>query len=123
VRSSASGINLNLPQPGSGFGRLSLPPISRQDLLNQRGRPVKDVNAWWQSRTPEQREQAIRGFPDLVGWLDGVPAEDRNQANGVAAQKPAGCRRLSRLGRWPTPLPRTLISAESDLSCADPRTR
>jgi hypothetical protein len=79
--STTNAINANLPQPGSGFGRLSLPPVSKQDLLDQRNRPAAAVNAWWQNLTPEQRALAVRDYPELVGWLDGVPADDRDQAN------------------------------------------
>lgn len=39
------------------------------------------VQAWWQTLTPMQQEQIIHDFPDLVGWLDGLPATDRDTAN------------------------------------------
>jgi hypothetical protein len=81
--STTNAINVNLPQPGTGFGRLSLPPVSEQDLLAQRDRPAAAVNAWWQNLTPEQRAEAVRDYPALVGWLDGVPADDRDQANRI----------------------------------------
>ncbi|HYN95507.1 MAG TPA: alpha/beta hydrolase [Pilimelia sp.] len=73
----------NLPDAATGFGALSLPPITRQDLENQRGRTPAEVNAWWNSLTPAQQEQAIRENADLVGWLDGVPATDRDTANRI----------------------------------------
>jgi hypothetical protein len=80
-------INANLPDPRTGFGQLSLPAISRQDVADQRGRPPKDVNAWWRSLTPEQQEQTIHDHPDLVGWLNGVPTTDRDTANRLALSR------------------------------------
>ncbi|MEV1286338.1 alpha/beta hydrolase [Micromonospora sp. NPDC049679] len=81
---TTNAINANLPDARTGFGSLTLPPVSRADLESQRGRPPKDVNAWWLSLTPEQQEQAIADHPDLVGWLDGVPATDRDTANRIS---------------------------------------
>jgi Alpha/beta hydrolase len=79
--STANAINVNLPDRATGFGQQALPPISRDDLLAQRGRSPQDVNAWWKSLTPEQQQQLIRDHPDLVGSLNGVPCLDRDQAN------------------------------------------
>ena len=83
----ADAIAVNLPDPKAGFGSLSLRPVSRQDLAGQKGRPPKDVHAWWESLTPEQQEQAIRDHPELVGRLDGVPATDRDVASRIALDR------------------------------------
>lgn len=74
-------INANLPDAQRGFGSLSLPPVSEAALRAQKGHPPADVHAWWDTLTPQQQEQAILEHPDLVGWLDGVPAADRDTAN------------------------------------------
>jgi uncharacterized protein YukE len=79
--STANAITVNVPDPRAGFGSLSLGAVSRDDLLGQKNRDPKDVHAWWLSLTPEQQEAAIAAYPDLVGWLDGVPATDRDTAN------------------------------------------
>jgi hypothetical protein len=85
--STANAVNVNLPDTRTGFG--SLPPreISRQELESQRGRSAQQVNEWWKTLTPEQQEQAIARFPELVGWLDGVPAVDRDAANRLSVDR------------------------------------
>ncbi|HEU5106949.1 MAG TPA: hypothetical protein VFT95_00085, partial [Micromonosporaceae bacterium] len=80
---TANAINANLPDPATGFGSLSLRPVTKQDLEAQKGRTPAEVAAWWNSLTPEQQEQAIADHPQLVGWLDGVPATDRDTANRI----------------------------------------
>lgn len=78
---TANTITVNLPDAQAGFGSLSLVDVSRDDLLEQKNRDPRDVHAWWLSLTPEQQEAAIAAYPELVGWLDGVPATDRDTAN------------------------------------------
>jgi hypothetical protein len=85
--STANAINANLPDSKTGFGRMSLPPIDRAKLEEQFGRPPADVKKWWDSLTPAQQEQAIRDFPELVGWLDGIPASDRDAANRLRPER------------------------------------
>lgn len=79
--STANAISVNVPDTQAGFGSLSLAAVSRDDLLGQKNRDPKDVHAWWLSLTPAQQEAAIAAHPDVVGWLDGVPATDRDTAN------------------------------------------
>lgn len=89
-RSTTTVINANLPDPKTGFGTSGMPPVDRATLEAQRGRPPKDVHAWWLSLTPAQQEQAIADFPELVGWLDGVPATDRDVANRSVLDRRVG---------------------------------
>jgi hypothetical protein len=84
---TTNAINVSLPDQRTGFGRMSLPAVSRDTLQDQRGRPPGEINAWWLSLTPEQQEQAIAQYPDLVGWLDGVPADDRDTANRISLRQ------------------------------------
>ncbi|MFJ7997246.1 alpha/beta hydrolase [Streptomyces sp. NPDC096310] len=37
--------------------------------------------AWWAGLTPEQREEYRAVYPDVIGNLDGIPAETRDMAN------------------------------------------
>ncbi|WP_231626884.1 alpha/beta hydrolase [Streptomyces apocyni] len=37
--------------------------------------------AWWDSLSPERREEYLAVYPDLIGNLDGIPAEVRDRAN------------------------------------------
>ena len=42
---------------------------------------VQQVNDWWSRLTPAQRESLLLSNPELIGPLDGVPAEYRDLAN------------------------------------------
>lgn len=79
--STANAIRVNLPEGPAGFGRSIMPAVTRETVEAQRGRPPAQVREWWETLTPQQQEQAIQDMPDLIGWLDGVPAPDRDTAN------------------------------------------
>jgi hypothetical protein len=66
--------NAPIPDVGPPDG---LPP------LPARGTSPKDANAWWDSLSPEQREDLARYHPAEIGNLDGVPAAVREQVNAV----------------------------------------
>ncbi len=107
---TANTISVNTPAPGpGGFGTVAMPPVTREQVQAQRGRAPADVNAWWSSLTPEQQEQAIAEHPDLVGWLDGVPASDRDTANRATLVRLDGdlTRREDEIGRRIAELQRT----------------
>jgi pimeloyl-ACP methyl ester carboxylesterase len=40
-----------------------------------------DVNKWWTSLTPEQKQAELRDHPEIVGNLNGVPVAARSDAN------------------------------------------
>jgi hypothetical protein len=84
---TANMIAVNLPDAKAGFGSLSLAPVTERTLRDQAGRTPAEVAAWWDTLTPELQEQAIAGFPQLVGWLDGVPAADRDTANRILLER------------------------------------
>lgn len=45
------------------------------------------VNAWWRSLSPAERNALLISDPDLVGNTDGIPADDRDEANRAAVQR------------------------------------
>ncbi|MBJ7339298.1 alpha/beta hydrolase [Mycolicibacterium sp.] len=45
------------------------------------GTPAGDVNAWWTSLSPEQRQRLIAAHPPELGNLNGIPAGVRDQVN------------------------------------------
>ncbi|AEV81999.1 hypothetical protein ACWT_0983 [Actinoplanes sp. SE50] len=74
------------PSPGSGK---TGPKITQDDLAGLKGKTPAQVHAWWENLTRGQQDQAIHDFPREIGWMDGVPATDRDKANriGLAQQK------------------------------------
>ncbi|RZU51264.1 alpha/beta hydrolase family protein [Krasilnikovia cinnamomea] len=85
--STMNAIQVNLPNPRTGFGTGSPPPVTEAALQAQKGRPPADVKNWWDSLTPQQQEDAIRNYPALVGALNGVPASDRDPANRIVLDR------------------------------------
>jgi hypothetical protein len=53
-----------------------------ESAVPARGAPPGDVRRWWDSLTPQQ-QHVIEHYPQRVGWLDGVPAYARDQANRI----------------------------------------
>lgn len=54
------------------------------------GTDPAEVNAWWKALSAGQRQQLISQDPSQIGWLDGVPATDRNAANTLALEREQG---------------------------------
>lgn len=40
-----------------------------------------DVNAWWKSLPEEQRQLMMNAYPEKIGWMNGIPSTDRDEAN------------------------------------------
>jgi hypothetical protein len=59
----------------AGFDPKSVPPMGVQG--------PKAVAAWWKNLPEEQRHLLMDAYPEKVGWLDGIPSEDRNEANRI----------------------------------------
>jgi hypothetical protein len=51
------------------------------------GASPREVNAWWDSLTPEQQQAVIAAAPGSIGNLDGIPAGARDEANTVALDR------------------------------------
>ncbi|MFD1919529.1 alpha/beta hydrolase [Streptomyces beijiangensis] len=37
--------------------------------------------AWWKSLTPAEKQAYMDAYPQKIGWLDGIPTTDRDEAN------------------------------------------
>ncbi|MET8151816.1 alpha/beta hydrolase [Actinoplanes sp. NPDC049668] len=48
------------------------------------GTDPRQVNAWWKTLTPEQRQLYLTAYPERFGALDGMPSTDRDYANQLA---------------------------------------
>ncbi|WP_141658664.1 alpha/beta hydrolase [Carbonactinospora thermoautotrophica] len=55
--------------------------LVRRDQVPAQGTDPRQVKAWWDSLTPEQRRYVIDHYPELVGGLDGIPCLVRDEAN------------------------------------------
>ncbi|WP_415647476.1 alpha/beta hydrolase [Stackebrandtia soli] len=51
------------------------------------GTDPERVKEWWNSLTPEEQQYLIAQHPDRIGWLDGVPATARDQANRLVLDR------------------------------------
>ncbi|GIG59688.1 hypothetical protein Lfu02_40600 [Longispora fulva] len=81
---TAARITANTPSPDGVIPqRTGRGLVDRAAVEAQRGRDPKGVYAWWQGLSPEERGYAITAYPELIGWLNGVPARDRDQANRI----------------------------------------
>ncbi|MDG4861751.1 alpha/beta hydrolase [Streptomyces sp. T-3] len=45
------------------------------------GKSPKENAAWWKGLTPEERQMYMDAHPKKIGWLDGIPSADRDEAN------------------------------------------
>ncbi|MBW8484901.1 alpha/beta hydrolase [Actinomadura parmotrematis] len=57
----------------AGFDPGNVPPKGMTD--------PKKVTAWWKSLPEEQRHLLMNAYPDKIGWANGIPSEDRDEAN------------------------------------------
>ncbi|MRJ78005.1 hypothetical protein GEV29_15820 [Aeromicrobium sp. SMF47] len=70
-----------------GEGRALSTSSDRPDVdalnreLEQKNGDPKAINAWWMALTPAEREALKIDNPDAVGNTDGIPVDDRDEAN------------------------------------------
>ncbi|MGH3748457.1 MAG: alpha/beta hydrolase, partial [Micromonosporaceae bacterium] len=60
--------------------------VSAKDIPKPGTDPAK-VNKWWNSLSPAEQQYLIHKYPERIGWLDGVPAICRDQANKVTLER------------------------------------
>ncbi|WP_277068916.1 alpha/beta hydrolase [Saccharomonospora viridis] len=71
---SAAGLELE----AVGEGNVVYP----SDIPGENASP-KDVKQWWDSLTPMEQESAIYTHGEVIGGMDGIPAEVRDRANRI----------------------------------------
>ncbi|TSB19493.1 alpha/beta hydrolase [Streptomyces benahoarensis] len=59
---------------GTAVGLHTAPP---------KGTDPKKVNDWWKGLSQEERDEQLALNPDVIGNLDGIPSETRDEANRV----------------------------------------
>lgn len=64
-----------------GYDPNILQPVDADNQIPPPNTKPEDVNRWWTSLTPQQRQRFIAEHPDQIGNLNGVPILARNQAN------------------------------------------
>ncbi|MGX7675185.1 alpha/beta hydrolase [Plantactinospora sp. DSM 117369] len=67
-----------------------------ESAIPEAGADPASVRAWWGGLTEDQRLLYLTAHPDRLGALDGLPADDRNEANRLALRA-----HLGELGRAP----------------------
>ncbi|MGI5326688.1 alpha/beta hydrolase [Actinomadura nitritigenes] len=45
-----------------------------------------EIAQWWRSLPEEQRHLLMNAYPSKIGWLNGIPSEDRDEANRTDLQ-------------------------------------
>ncbi|HEY7483334.1 MAG TPA: alpha/beta hydrolase [Streptosporangiaceae bacterium] len=60
----------------AGFDKNNIPPKGVDT--------PKEAADWWRSLPEEQRHLMMNAFPEQIGWLNGIPSEDRDEANRVS---------------------------------------
>ncbi|MDI3407941.1 alpha/beta hydrolase [Streptomyces cavernicola] len=53
--------------------------LDEKDIPNDKN--PKENAAWWKSLSPAERQMYMDAYPQKVGWLDGIPSADRDEAN------------------------------------------
>jgi hypothetical protein len=64
-----------------GYDPDNLQAVDAKPEIPPPGTSPEDVNRWWTSLTPGERQQLIAEHPDQVGNLNGVPVLARSDAN------------------------------------------
>ena len=52
-------------------------------MIPAEGTNPAEVNAWWKALSTSQQHGLLREFPAQIGWLDGLPATARDEANRI----------------------------------------
>ncbi|WP_157641378.1 alpha/beta hydrolase [Longispora albida] len=67
---------------------VAAPVTQKRQAIPGPGTDPVQVRAWWAGLSEEERGRLIREEPGRIGWLDGVPAAARDQANRLTLTEP-----------------------------------
>lgn len=82
VDSQVSAQLAELPGPASAVAAASnLAAKLGHELLPPAGMSPKEINDWWTALDRAAQQQLIHQFPAQIGWMNGLPATARDQAN------------------------------------------
>ncbi|AJC55628.1 alpha/beta hydrolase [Streptomyces sp. 769] len=51
-----------------------------EDSIPSKKNPKENAK-WWSSLTEQERQEYLDAYPEKIGWLDGIPSTDRDEAN------------------------------------------
>ncbi|MFG2097208.1 alpha/beta hydrolase [Streptomyces sp. NPDC048612] len=54
-----------------------------EDSIPSKKSPKENAK-WWSGLSEQERQEYIDAYPDKIGWLDGIPSTDRDEANRKA---------------------------------------
>jgi len=78
----ASGLDATSHEVGGYDG-----PQADAGMLPPEGASVEDVEAWWAGLSDDDRSRWTRENPSTIGNRDGIPLEDRFEANRLAMER------------------------------------
>ncbi|MDX3227961.1 alpha/beta hydrolase [Streptomyces sp. ME19-01-6] len=73
----------------------------------------KDNAAWWKSLSKEEQAEYISLYPASVGKLDGLPVEDRDEANRIWFNEQRAKYQTELANLPPEPRPRSILAGRS----------
>ncbi|MGW3566466.1 alpha/beta hydrolase [Streptomyces sp. NPDC000941] len=73
----------------------------------------KDNAAWWKSLSKEEQAEYISLFPASIGKLDGLPVEDRDEANRVVLNEQRAKYQTELANLPPEPKPKNILAGRS----------
>jgi pimeloyl-ACP methyl ester carboxylesterase len=88
VDSQVSAQIARLPGPASAVAAVSgLAAELGHEMMPPAGMSPKQINEWWTALDAAAQQELIQDFPGRVGWLNGLPATARDQANRLAMKE------------------------------------
>lgn len=104
VDSKVSAVIARLPGPASAVAAASgLAAKLGRELMPPAGMNPQQISEWWKALDGAAQQQLIHEFPAQIGWMNGLPATARDEANRLAmTEQQASLRReLARLQAHP----------------------